>query len=123
LHPGVRRRGKDIVVDPVIGVENVTLRERLLSADKRWEGSTSVCHVYLGILASWNRFYLRTDDQLDDAAKQIIRSVIDVGLPVMSEYDTLDKVRKLFQEDIAHTKRSKIVVLFAPQKLELIDLH
>jgi hypothetical protein len=118
LHPGVMRTGADVRVDPVIGIDNVTLRERLLALDRqRWRGSASVCHAYLGILASWSRFYLRTGDQLDYAAAQIVKSVIDIGLPIMSEFDSLDKVRQLFHDELTGTKRAKVVVLFAKEKL------
>jgi hypothetical protein len=123
VHPGVRKRGADILVDPVIGVENTILCGRLLAFDPRREGSTSVCHAYLGLLASWGQFYVRTEQDLDDAASQVVKAVVEIGLPIMSAYDTLDKVRRLFREDLARTKRVKVAVLFADEKLRLIEAH
>jgi hypothetical protein len=123
IHPGVRKRGTDILVDPVIGVENTILRERLLAFDPRRKGSTRVCHAYLGLLASWGRFYVQTEQQLDDAACQVVKAVVEIGLPIMSAYDTLDKVRELLREDLARTNRVKVAVLFAREKLRLIEAH
>jgi hypothetical protein len=122
LFLGVRRRGVDILVDPVIGVENVKLRERLLRAE--WEGSTRVCHIYLGILGSWDRrLYLKTSEELDDVVATVSRSVSEVGLPTMSAYDSLDKVRKLFRDHLMGTKQVPVAVLFVREKLELIQPH
>jgi len=123
VYPGVRKRGTDILVDPVIGVENTILRERLLAFDPRRKGATRVCHAYLGLLASWGRFYVRTELELDDAASQVAKAVVEIGLPIMSAYDTLDKVRELFREDLARTNRVKVAVLFAQEKLRLIEVH
>ncbi len=124
LYPGAMRDGADVRVDPVIGLDNVTLRERLLAADrKRWKGSYSVCHAGLGILASWNRFFVCTSAELDSAAAQIVKSVIEVGLPIVSEFNSLDKVRRLFRDELANTKQAKVVVLFAKEKLAQIERH
>jgi hypothetical protein len=124
LYPGAMRSGAVVRVDPVMGVDNVTLRRMLLGADRqRWKGSYSVCHAYLGILASWGNFYLRTSAELDRAVAQTVKSVIEIGLPVMSEFDSLDKVRRLFRDEIARTKKAKVVVLFAEQKLAQIERH
>ena len=124
LYPGVMRSGADVRIDPVIGVDNVTLRERLLAADRqRWRGSYSVCHVYLGILASWSRFFVGTSGELDRAVAEIVKSVIEVGLPIMSEFDTLEKVKRLFRDELARTKVAKVVVLFTKEKLAQIETH
>jgi hypothetical protein len=124
LYPGVSRRGSEIVVDPVIGVENVTLRARLLSADRdRWKGCTRVCHKYLGLMDDWIRLYLKTEDGLDAVASQVVQSVIRFGLPEMSIYGARDKVIKLFEEDLANTKRSTVAVVFAKDKLEALRRH
>jgi hypothetical protein len=122
VYPGVQRRGADILIDPVIGVENTILRERMLAMDPRWEGSTRVCHVYLGLKASWGEFYVRTDQEMEDAASQVVKGVIEVGLPLMSAYDTLDKVRKLFQDAVAG-RQVDVAVLFEKEKLKLIEAH
>jgi hypothetical protein len=124
LYAGAMRDGAEVRIDPVIGVDNVTLRERLLTTDRqRWKGSYRVCHAGLGILASWNRFFVGTSAELDRAAAQIVKSVIEVGLPIMSEFDTLDKVRRLFRDELANNKQAKVVVLFAKEKLAQIEAH
>jgi len=67
LYPGVFRRGPYVRIDPVIGVDNVRLRERLFALDaKRWgNGAARVCHVYLGLLDSWGTINLKTEDELE----------------------------------------------------------
>jgi hypothetical protein len=123
IYPGVRKRGADILVDPVIGVENIVLREAILASDPRLEPSTRVCHAYLGLLSSWGRFYVRTEQELVDAASQVVKAVVEIGLLIMSAYDTLEKVRRLFREELARTNRVKVAVLFAEDKLKLIEAH
>ncbi len=123
VHPGVQKRGADILVDPVIGVENTILRERLLAMDQRWEGSTRVCHAHLGLKASWDHLYVRTEQELDGAASQVVKAVVEIGLPMMSAYDTLDKARQLFRDDLDRTKPVRVAVLFAKEKLKLIEAH
>ncbi|MGX4805327.1 hypothetical protein [Bradyrhizobium guangdongense] len=122
IYPGVRRRGSDVLIDPVMGVENVSLRERLLALDQRWEGSTRVCHVYLGLKASWGRFYIRTDTDLNDAASKVVKAIVEIGVPLLSAYDTLDKVRKLFQDEL-EGRKVDVAVLFAEEKLAVIGVH
>ena len=56
---------------------------------------------------------MRTEPELDYAVFQVVKAVIEIGLPIMSAYDTLDKVRHLFREDLARSKRVKVAVLFA----------
>jgi hypothetical protein len=123
VYPGVRKEGADIRIDPVIGVENTILRQRLLAIDKRWEGSTRVCHMYLGLKAGWNRFFVRTEQELDNAAYQIVRAVVEIGLPMMSAYDTLDKAKQLFRDDLDHSEGAAVAVLFPKDKLRLIETH
>jgi hypothetical protein len=121
LYPGVRRRWGSVVVDPIIGVNNRKLQARLLRSG--WEGEPRVCHVFLGMLDSWRSLYIENDEELEQAVQQVVRSVTEVGLPIMREYDSLDKVRKLFQDDIAHKKRVPVAVLFAKEKLERLEEH
>jgi hypothetical protein len=121
LYPDVRRRWGSVFLDAVIGVENLKLQARLLRSG--WEGSTLVCHAYLGMLDSWGRLYVNNDEELEQAVHTVVRSVLEIGLPVMREYDSLDKVRKLFQDDIARKKRVPVAVLFAKEKLERMEEH
>lgn len=125
LYPGVSRDGARIRVDPVIGVINVHLRDRLLASDpKRWRGKTRVCHAYLGILASWNVLYLETTDQLDGAVDTIVESVTGIGLPRMSAFDTLDKVKDLLRDPRApHFPQPRVAVLFQKDKLAVLQEH
>ena len=121
IYPGVRKKGAGILVDPVIGLENTILRERLVAIG--WDGSTSVCHVYLGLKASWGQFPVQTEPELDRAASEFIKAVVEVGLPMMREFDTLDKVRQLFRNDLDATKQVNVAVLFAEEKLKVIEGH
>jgi hypothetical protein len=121
LYPNVRRRWGSVFLDAVIGVENLKLQARLLRSG--WEGSTRVCHAYLGMLDSWGRLYVNNDEELEQAVHTVVRSVLEVGLPIMREYDSIDKVRKLFQDDIARKKRVPVAVLFAKEKLERMEEH
>jgi hypothetical protein len=77
----------------------------------------------LGLLASWGQFYVRTEPELDHGASQVVKAVIEVGLPIMGAYDTLGKVRQLFRDDLAGTKRVRVAALFAQEKLRVIDSH
>jgi hypothetical protein len=126
LYPGVSRDGRCVRIDPVIGVDNVRLRERLLALDaKRWgKGAARVCHVYLGLLDSWNRFYLKSGDELDDAVGAIIRTTVEIGLPRMQDFDTLDKVKALLRDPWSQAlKRPKVAVLFEEEKLAVLQDH
>lgn len=123
IYPGARRRGKDILIDPMIGVENTILRERLIAIDPRWEGSSRVCHVYLGVKASWGQFYVRTEQELDFAALQVVKAVVEVGIPLMSKYDSLEKVRELFRNSLDHPEKVDVAVLFEKEKIRLLVTH
>jgi hypothetical protein len=121
IYPGVQKKGASILIDPVIGLENTILRERALAMG--WDGSTRVCHAHLGLKASWDRFYVQTEQELDAATTQVVKAVVEIGLPMMSAYDTLDKVRQLFRDELDRTKQVRVAVLFAEQKLKLIEAH
>jgi hypothetical protein len=126
LYPGVHRDGPYVRVDPVIGVDNVRLRERLLALDaKRWgDGKTRVCHVYLGLLDWWGTIYLKTEDELDKAVGAIIRTTVDIGLPRMRDFDSLDKVKALLRDPWSPAlKRPKVAVLFEKEKLAVLQEH
>jgi hypothetical protein len=125
LFPGVRRNGKGIRIDPVIGVENVTLRERLLAVDaNHWEGRTRVCHAYLGLLDSWGEIYLNASSELDAAVERVVKSVLEVGLPRMREFDTLDKVKIFLENPWAPTvSQPRTAVLFEKEKLKVLQNH
>jgi hypothetical protein len=126
LYPGVFRRGLYVRIDPVIGVDNVRLRERLLALDaKRWgKGAARVCHVYLGLLDSWGTINLKTEDELHKAVGTIIRTTVDIGLPRMRDFDTLDKVKALLRDPWSPAlKRPKVAVLFENQKLAVLQDH
>jgi hypothetical protein len=110
----------------VIGVDNVRLRERLLALDaKRWgKGKARVCHVYLGLLHSWDTIYLKSGDELDNAVGAIIRTTVEMGLPRRRDFDTLDKVKALLRDPWSQDlKRPKIAVLFENEKLAVLQDH
>jgi hypothetical protein len=67
--------------------------------------------------------YVQTEQELDAAVPQVVKAVVEIGLPIMSVYDTLDKVRQLFREELARTNRVKVAVLFPEDKLRLIEAH
>jgi hypothetical protein len=122
LYPGVSRRGGGVRMDPLIGVENLILRE-MMRMNEKFRGQTRVCHAYLGIFDSWGHISVRTSDELSGAIETIAESVQRVGIPLMSAYDTLDKVRMLLRDHIACTKQVPVAVLFAQEKLRLIEPH
>jgi hypothetical protein len=69
--------------------------------------------VYLGLLESWGTIYVKTEDELDKAVGAIIRTTIDIGLPRMGDFDTLDKVKALLRDPWSPVlKRPKVAVLF-----------
>ena len=122
LYPGIHRDGSYVRVDPVIGVDNLRLRERLLALDtKRWgKGAARVCHVYLGLLDSWGTIYLKTEGELDKAVGAIVRTTVDIGLPRMRDFDTLDKVKALLRDPWS---QPKVAVLFEKEKLAVLQDH
>jgi hypothetical protein len=120
LYPGVGRRWGSVVIDPIIGVDNLRLKARLLHSG--WEGDPRVCHVFLGMAASWRSLYVQNEEELEHAVQQVVHSAIEMGLPLMRQYDSLDKVRKLFQDCVAH-KQVPVAVLFAKEKLERMQEH
>jgi hypothetical protein len=126
LYPGVARDRRYVRINPVIGVDNVRLRERLLALDaKYWgKGAARVCHVYLGLLDSWGTIYLKAAEELDKAVGAIIRTTVDTGLPRTRDFDTLDKVKALLRDPWSPTlKRPKVVVLFEKEKLAVLQDH
>jgi hypothetical protein len=124
LYPSAIRVGTEVLIDPFIGVDNVTLRARLLAVDReRWEGLCIVCHAVLAVLASWDRLFVHTNAGLDRAAAQVVRSAIEVGLPIMREFDTLEKVKRLFRDELAGSKKARVAVVFAEEKLAQIERH
>ncbi len=126
LYPGAARDRRCVRIDPVIGVDNVRLRERLLALDaKRWgNGAARVCHVYLGLLDSWSTIYVKTEDELDKAVAAIIKTTVDIGLPTMRDFDTLDKVKALLRDPWSPAlKRPKVAVLFEKEKLAVLQDH
>jgi hypothetical protein len=123
LYPGVQRDGLYVRISPVIGVDNVRLRERLLALDaKYWgRGAARVCHVYLGLLDSWGTtIYLKTENELDKAVSAIVRTTADIGLPRMRDFDTLDKVKALLRDPWS---QPKVAVLFEKEKLAVLQDH
>ena len=124
LYPSAIRVGAEVLIDPFMGVDNVTLRERLFAEDReRWQGLCIVCHAVLAVLASWDRLFVHTNAGLDRAAAKVVRTVIEIGLPLMREFDTLDKVKRLFQDEIAGTKKARVAVVYAEEKLAQIERH
>ena len=127
LYPGIQRDGLYVRVSPVIGVDNVRLRERLVALDaKRWgRGKARVCHLYLGLLDPWGiAIYLKTEDELDKAVGAIIRTTVDIGLPRMRDFDTLDKVKALLRDPWSPAlKQPKVAVLFEKEKLAVLQDH
>lgn len=123
IYPGASRHRGEVFVDPIIGVENVILRARLLSLDDSLKNSTRVCHALLGMLDTWGHFYVKTEDELEYVASRVAKSVVEVGLPIMSEFDSLEKVRKLLHDEVNGTNRSRVAVLFEKQKLRVIETH
>jgi hypothetical protein len=121
LYPGVQRRLGSVLIDPVIVLYNTKLSARLLHSG--WKDSLRVCHVYLSMLSSWNRFYVNDDSELEQAIHQVVRSIVEVGLPTMREYDSFGKVRKLFEDDLTRKKRVPVAVLFAEEKLKRMQEH
>jgi hypothetical protein len=125
LYPGVRRRGRGIRIDPIIGVENVTLRERLLAVDaNHWQGHTRVCHAYLGLLDSWGEIHLNASSELNGAVERVVKSVLEVGLPRMREFDSLEKVKIFLKDPWAPTvSQPRTAVLFEKEKLSVLQDH
>jgi hypothetical protein len=125
LYPGVRAAAKGIRIDPVIGVENVNLRERLLAADaSHWQGHTRVCHAYLGMLDTWGEIHLNQSSGVDAAVEKVVKSVIEVALPRMHEFDTLSKVKVFLENPWAPTVRlPRFAVLFEKEKLKILRDH
>jgi hypothetical protein len=125
LYPGIKRNGRGIRIDPIIGVENVTLRARLLAADAHhWEGHTRVCHAYLGLLDSWGELHLNASSELNSAVERILESVLDVGLPRMREFDTLEKVKIFLKNPWAPTvTQPRTAVVFEKEKLAVLQDH
>ncbi len=126
LYLGVHRDGHYVRIDPVIGVDNIRLRDRLLALDaKRWgRGAARVCHMYLGLLDAWGTIYLKAEDDVEEAVGAIIRTTVDVGLPRMRDFDTLDKVKALLRDPWSPAlKRPKVAVLFEKEKLAVLQDH
>jgi hypothetical protein len=119
FHPGVSKKRAELRLDPVIGIENFVLRERLLSTG--WKGSTSACHAYLGMVDSWGHLVVRTEADLDTVARRIVKSVEEVGLPIMMNFDSSNKVAALCEETLAHhVNKWHVAVIFAKEKLALL---
>ena len=66
--------------------------------------------------------YARVQAELDEAVRLVATSVLEVGLPMMSQYDLLEKIRMLF-EDKVDARKVGVAVLFAEKKLGLLRDH
>ncbi|WP_035639067.1 hypothetical protein [Bradyrhizobium sp. ORS 375] len=121
IFTGVGKKRAEVVVNPIIGVENVLLRERLQSSELGRKHATRVCHAYLGLLASWDQLFLSSREELDGAMSKIVKSVVDVGLPTMREFDSVGAVKLLLQQQIVGANTTKLAVLFAEEKLRAIE--
>ena len=116
LYPGVSKKRGELRLVPVIGIENFVLRERLLSTG--WNGDTRACHAYLGMLDSWGHLVVHSEADLDKAATRLVKSIKEVGLPIMMNFDSSDKVAALFAETLAHhVNKWHVAVIFAKEKL------
>jgi hypothetical protein len=120
FYPGASKKRGELRLDPVIGVENLVLRERLRS--NGWKGGgTAVCHAYLGMLDSWGHLVVHSEAELDKVATRVVRSVKEVGLPIMMNFDSLDKVVELYEDTLAHhVNKWQVAVLFAKEKLAVL---
>jgi hypothetical protein len=117
LYPGVYRHRTRIRIDPTIGVENGILRDRLLALNvQKWRGCTRVCHLCLDTI------YLGTEDGLDEAAATFRKDVTELGLPMMREFDTLDRVKELLRDPWAPAV-PRVAVLFEREKLAVLQDH
>jgi hypothetical protein len=121
LFPGVRKHSGSVVIDPVIALYNTKLKARILSSG--WDCEPRVCHAHLGLLDTWDHLCVNNDDELEQAIRQVVRTIIDVGLPIMREYDSVEKVRQLFRDEITRTKRHRVAVLFEKEKLQIMEDH
>jgi hypothetical protein len=119
VFPGVFKHKGHIVIDPIIGVDNLTLRERLLDAHGPLKSANRVCHAPLGLLDSWNKIHVYDGDEISEVVAQVGKSLVKTGIPLMSKFDSLMKVRQLFLDSLENNKRD-VVVLFAREKLELL---
>jgi len=75
------------------------------------------------MMSPWSRLYVNDELELDKAVHLVAGSVVEVGLPIIRGYDSFDKVRKLFEDDIADKKGVPVAVLFAKEKLERMREH
>lgn len=120
LFPGVTAAGERVRIDPVIGVDNVKLRSRMRATNEPWRNTHSVCHVYLGLLGDWNRFYVTDSSEIEVIANAIAETTVEIALPLLEQFDSLEKVCALFRADINRTGTQNLSVGFAREKLALM---
>lgn len=118
-YPGVNRSGMDVLIDPVLGVDNVRLRERMRRSERPWR-DPRVCHAYLGMLDTWGRFLVRTESDMEAAVRRVMESVVNVGIPALQGFDSLDSVAALLEAKIRNQGPIGIAVLFPEEKLDLL---
>jgi hypothetical protein len=123
IYLGAWRRYGGVLIDPVMVLHNARLSARLLHSGWK-KNELRVCHFYLCMICPWNSILVKDDAELESAIQTVVQSVIEVGLPIMREYDSYDKVRKLFEDEIAHKKkRFPVAVLFEEKKLRAMTEH
>lgn len=103
----------------MLGVDNVRLREWMRRSEGRWR-DFRVCHVYLGMLDTWGRFRIRTVSDMEAAVRRVMESVVNIGIPALQGFDSLDSVAALLEAKIRNQGPIGIAVLFPEEKLDLL---
>lgn len=123
LFPGVYRRKGRILVEPVIGLDFLPLREALEKMTP--VPTTQICHCILGLLdrkESWLCLEL-TGETIETDALERITAVVHVALVELLPLCSAQKIREFFKDEIHHrgTIRSKFAVMQEDLKLEVLE--
>lgn len=121
FYPGVDMVDRQLKVDPVIGVENRSLRRALANRHEALRINSRVCHAYLGLLDAWGHFYVKPTAPHDDLVQQIVKSVETVGLPAMMAFDSVEKVMALLKASIEGNGPPVVAMMFEAEKLAALE--
>lgn len=122
--------GADIVkgvwcvrLSPVIGVENLILRELSRSSGNSFVRNSNgrVCHIDVSSYDDCRTMMVRPQDPGDEAVQHYVDLIEGTALPRMSRYDSTAKVRILFRSYMMGEWNDGVAMLEPQLKLRLLQ--
>lgn len=128
VYPGVRSGRSFVEIDPVVGIENLTLTTRLKALDEKQD--TRVCHIFMGaidgVIPFWGEkfsLYIPKGESTEQIVQLFVKALEQFALPKLRVYDSNEKVVELLRLYIESHTNVDVVIMDAEEKLALLTSH